>query len=1063
MKMKMTKCLLSLACALALIGSASGVDSCPLVDLSSVTSNDVIIAQGTPTVYQGHPTTATNENGEIIAVWCTPHGGHCGPAAISADGGRTWTRIDDRFPPGYLKHVNCPSIYRLVDPNGKSRLWVWSEAKMRDTDDATDYQKCRFDSSRAMPSVMSEDGGLTWTEVAPLGEKFLCTMAFTSIVRLKNGNYLGVFHTGQGCGLPHPRRIWQSITADGGFTWSDPKLICLVNNREACEAYVFRSPDGNELCCLMRDENHNGRSMMMFSTDEGEHWTTPIDTPWGLTGDRHQGVQLPDGRLVIAFRDRAIGSSTHGDFVAWVGTYEELKTDTLGSSYRIHLLTNYDQGSGNQRVDCGYPGIELMNPATGEIVATTYIKYQNDNNQQSVVAKRFSITDTDAIMQSKLEDPEVGQDGPVEYIQSDGTQWIDTGIINNTATDEVIIEYSVEAFTTAGIYGARTTSVGDRNFSYMLNKANNENAAIFQCLSGEASLTHVSRARVAVGESNRYRAYGSRQTRYTEDALTGEKLTPVTGLVNEDTVDVGEFEAADTAYLFRIHGGPNTDQLASIRLYSCKILRGGSAIRDFVPYGITTNGVYQGCLYEKCEGKYYISQGAGVFVAGPSVAPEDLSQPIVKLKSLTAVNPMRVSVTYDLVRIGQDDSVSGDVSLIYLDASGNPQSVKLETAATATGVRTKELDIIISADLAQNDIGGAWLSVENSAGKSATSEVLSLQRAHRAQFLPAGYEQLTYVQANGQQAVNTGFYPGANMAIWLRFAVDNPDANNRRLFGAIPNFTSSGANNLPLVRAFLRGTSGAVAATGGICLIDIAGNAKSNHMNMDGPKQALDTEIHEIYASNESMTFDGESSFTAQSGNTGNPLNVTLTKELYLLDWNGGTGNPNKFQGRIYGCKIYDGETIVREFVPVRHGTEVGLYDMAAQPGGTVFYPSITAAPLVAGEPVSADFTLSEVTFGGTSARMTVTANGLGGDTLYAAAGATYGGDDLAAWDATGLTVTVKSGELATGAVVKVSGIPAGAKYLRLYCTTASGLVMWSNPYYLPLVQTVRGWILIAS
>ena len=36
----------------------------------------------------------------------------------------------------------------------------------------------------------------------------------------------------------------------------------------------------------------------------------------GVTGDRHQGVYVDDGRLVIAFRDQAMESPTRGHFVA---------------------------------------------------------------------------------------------------------------------------------------------------------------------------------------------------------------------------------------------------------------------------------------------------------------------------------------------------------------------------------------------------------------------------------------------------------------------------------------------------------------------------------------------------------------------------------------------------------------------------------------------------------------------------------------------------------------------------------------------------------------------------
>ena len=74
----------------------------PVVDLSGETARQVVIAEGTPEVYQGHPTTVLMPDGTtIFAVWCINHGGKAGPMARSRDGGRTWTRWDDRLPPGF--------------------------------------------------------------------------------------------------------------------------------------------------------------------------------------------------------------------------------------------------------------------------------------------------------------------------------------------------------------------------------------------------------------------------------------------------------------------------------------------------------------------------------------------------------------------------------------------------------------------------------------------------------------------------------------------------------------------------------------------------------------------------------------------------------------------------------------------------------------------------------------------------------------------------------------------------------------------------------------------------
>lgn len=351
-----------------------------VVDLSDQSSRHVIIAQGTDQTYQGHPTTLLMPDGKtMFCVWSTNHGGPAGTMARSQDGGLTWDRLDDQMPAGYKTHQNCPSLYRMVDSQGVERLWVFSA-------------RLGTRSGPGMPSIMSEDGGQTWTERPPLG--FPCVMTFSSVVRLKNGDYLGLYHQGPKGEDRSPLEVMQTITSDGGLTWSKPHTVAKVEGKNPCEPFVFRSPDGNELCCLMRENTHKSRSLMMFSQDEGQSWSEPRDTPWGLTGDRHMGVYAPDGRLVIAFRDQAINSPTRGHFVAWVGKYEDISKSQPGD-YRIKLLHSHAQ-----RVsDCGYPGMELL--PDGTIVATTYIKYQPGPEKHSVVSTRFKLAETDALARNK--------------------------------------------------------------------------------------------------------------------------------------------------------------------------------------------------------------------------------------------------------------------------------------------------------------------------------------------------------------------------------------------------------------------------------------------------------------------------------------------------------------------------------------------------------------------------------------------------------------------------------------------------------------------------------------
>ena len=166
-----------------------------------------------------------------------------------------------------------------------------------------------------------------------------------------------------------------------------------VSQKNLCEPFVIRSPDGKEIALLMRENRHESRSMVCFSHDEGRTWTTPVDTCWGLTGDRHEGVLLPNGRLLVAFRDRALGSSTWGQYVAWVGTYDDLRNGRSGQ-YRIHLLRNWSGTKyGGHVGDTGYSGVEVL--PDGMIVCTTYVKYRPDPCLQSVVCTRFRIDETD--------------------------------------------------------------------------------------------------------------------------------------------------------------------------------------------------------------------------------------------------------------------------------------------------------------------------------------------------------------------------------------------------------------------------------------------------------------------------------------------------------------------------------------------------------------------------------------------------------------------------------------------------------------------------------------------
>jgi hypothetical protein len=126
----------TLLAALALTGVSSATASdgpavsrtcrIPLIDFSQDSERHVIVAPGTESVYQGHPTTVLLPEGKaIFAVWTYEHGGVCGPMKKSADGGKTWSDLLP-VPDSWRKVYDCPAIYRLVDPSGRARLFVFA-------------------------------------------------------------------------------------------------------------------------------------------------------------------------------------------------------------------------------------------------------------------------------------------------------------------------------------------------------------------------------------------------------------------------------------------------------------------------------------------------------------------------------------------------------------------------------------------------------------------------------------------------------------------------------------------------------------------------------------------------------------------------------------------------------------------------------------------------------------------------------------------------------------------------------------------------------------------------
>ena len=342
----------------------------PLVDLAGDTARQVVVDRE-PGQYLGHPTTVLlGDRRTILAVYPKGHG--AGPIVMkrSADGGRTWSeRLP--VPDNWATSKETPTIYRVATPDGGNRLLL-------------------FSGLYPIRLATSEDEGATWTPLSPIGG-YGGIVAMASLAPIPGGRLLALFHDDgrffRDAGTRGPFRVYATESDDGGLTWGAPRVIAEDSTLDLCEPGLVRSPDGRRLAVLLRENRRRAPSQVIFSDDEGRTWSPPRALARELTGDRHVARYAPDGRLVVTFRDMAPGSATRGDWLVWVGRYDDLLTGRPGQ-YRVRLMDNVNSW------DAAYAGLEGL--PDGAFVSTTYGHWR-EGAEPYIVSVRFRLGETDAL------------------------------------------------------------------------------------------------------------------------------------------------------------------------------------------------------------------------------------------------------------------------------------------------------------------------------------------------------------------------------------------------------------------------------------------------------------------------------------------------------------------------------------------------------------------------------------------------------------------------------------------------------------------------------------------
>lgn len=362
------------------------------IDLNDQSHRQVVVDREAGQ-YLGHVTTCLLEDGKtILCVYPKGHGRGAIVYKRSTDGGLTWS---DRLPTpkSWATSKEVPTLHRVVDPNGKRRVIMWSG-----------LYPARL--------AVSEDNGENWSELKPVGDwGGIVVMGFVEALKTGKGHYLAMFHDdgryfkgGSGItfgGVPTGKRtnvrtLYKTFSTDGGLTWSFPDFVYASGEVYLCEPGCIRSPDGKRLAVLLRENSRQRNSHVIFSNDEGETWSEPTELPLALTGDRHTGKYGPDGRLFISFRcwtpkHHPDGRPFEGDWVGWVGTWDDIVNGRQGQ-YSVRLKDN------TKGYDTTYPGVEIL--PDGTFVTTTYGHWE-EGEPPYILSVRFKLEELDELAKQK--------------------------------------------------------------------------------------------------------------------------------------------------------------------------------------------------------------------------------------------------------------------------------------------------------------------------------------------------------------------------------------------------------------------------------------------------------------------------------------------------------------------------------------------------------------------------------------------------------------------------------------------------------------------------------------
>ena len=336
----------------------------------------------------------------------------------------------------------------------------------------------------------------------------------------------------------------------------------------------------------------------------------------------------------------------------------------------------------------------------------------------------------------------------LEYIESTGTQWIDTGISGfNTGNWEIYAKWLLPVATQTNPYANVFSAYSSENHnSYRIITKLKDSSVYY--VSGNSKAGGGS-ALVADKAINQIHTATARNGSVIFD---GETInTPTQGTALPSSVNLGIFARGDGA------------SKIIARIYSVNVKKDGVLIGDFVPAKNASNELG---MYDTVRGQFFTNQGTGTFIAGPEVS--------IRIAT-TAYNAARFSpVKTDL------NSAVATIREIVTKTINQTAAI----ASLQADKQTRPEDACPA--------GKKCLLVEDNNGKPHWFPIIE-----NICGVPSGYTCLDYIRSSGTAYIDTGYSPTSQTRIELVAKMDD-GAGNVNIVGS-GSAESTGASTQALM------------------------------------------------------------------------------------------------------------------------------------------------------------------------------------------------------------------------------------------------------------------------